>query len=79
MTAFYNDTETGAWLDRLILDGLIMRGYVYTGSIADLSGADLAGFTRVHLFAGVGGWDLALQLAAAFVRSFSLSAIEIRR
>ena len=63
MSALYNDTVTGNWLAQLILSGLIMRGYVYTDSIADLRGADLAGFTRVHLFAGVGGWDLALQLA----------------
>lgn len=65
MAAIYNDTERFAcdWLQHLMDAGLIMPGKIDDRSIADLSPDDLAGFERVHLFAGIGGWDLALQLA----------------
>jgi len=32
-------------------------------SIANVTAADLTGHNRVHLFGGIGGWELALQLA----------------
>lgn len=65
MAAIYNDTERFAcdWLQHLMDAGQIMPGKIDDRSIADLSPDDLAGYERVHLFAGVGGWDLALQLA----------------
>ncbi len=65
MAAIYNDTERFAcdWLQHLMDAGLIMPGKIDDRSIADLSPDDLTGYERVHLFAGVGGWDLALQLA----------------
>ena len=58
MAAFYNDTDEYAaqWLRNLIKKGLIPDGEVSTRSIIDLRPADLAGFTQVHLFAGIGGW-----------------------
>jgi DNA (cytosine-5)-methyltransferase 1 len=51
MTTYYNenDPKAAAWLRQLMADGLISRGD--------------AGYTRCHFFAGIGGWDYALQLA----------------
>ena len=65
MTAYYNEWDPFAaeWLRNLMAAGLIMEGTVDERSIADVKADDLVGFTRVHLFAGISGWDLALQLA----------------
>jgi DNA (cytosine-5)-methyltransferase 1 len=65
MSAFYNDTERFAcdWLQHLMDAGEIMPGKIDDRSIADLSPDDLAGFERVHLFAGIGGWELALRIS----------------
>ncbi len=64
-TAYYNDIDPHACetLRRLIAEGLIAPGDVDGRSIADIQPADLAGYTQVHLFAGLGGWSLALRLA----------------
>ena len=61
----YNDCDRSAceWLRQLASDGAISDGTIIEGSIHDLQPAHLVGFTRVHLFAGIGGWELALQLA----------------
>ena len=61
----YNEIDPFAadWLERLIEAGHISPGRVERKSIKELSGADLEGFNRVHLFAGIAGWDYALQLA----------------
>ena len=61
--AFYNDIETNDWLFELISSGHIMSGAVSRASISDLTASDLSGYTRIHLFAGIGGWDLALRMA----------------
>jgi len=63
--AYYNEFDPGAaaWLRELIKAGAIMDGEVDTRSIVDVRAEDLRGFTRHHFFAGIGGWDLALQLA----------------
>ena len=65
MTTYYNefDPHAAAWLRQLIADGLITDGVVDDRSIIDVHPDDLKGFTRHHFFAGIGGWDLALQLA----------------
>lgn len=65
MTAYYNDNDprTAVWLRELISVGLITAGEVDERSIADVQPSDLKRFDRVHLFAGIGGWDYALQLA----------------
>jgi DNA (cytosine-5)-methyltransferase 1 len=65
MTTFYNenDPKAAAWLRSLIEAGLISPGVVDERSITDLGACDLDGYDRVHLFAGIGGWDYALQLA----------------
>lgn len=34
-----------------------------TRSVCDVQPSDVQGYTRVHLFAGIGGWELALRLA----------------
>src|SRR5699024_11189620 len=51
------------WLEQLILDGLLPPGDVVCASVSDLDPADLAGYTQWHLFAGIGGWPLALMKA----------------
>jgi hypothetical protein len=43
--------------------GLIPKGKVDIRSIRDVQSEDLEGFTQCHFFAGIGGWNLALQLA----------------
>jgi site-specific DNA-cytosine methylase len=65
MRAYYNDSDPycAAWLRNLMAAGLIMEGVVDERSIADVQAADLVGFERVHLFGGIAGWELALQLA----------------
>src|SRR5579872_5995627 len=44
-------------------DGLITPGVISDKSIVDLTPDDIRGFERVHLFAGIAGWDHALNLA----------------
>jgi len=63
--AYYNefDLRAAEWLKELIKQGLIMDGEVDTRSIKDVRADDLHGFIRVGFFAGIGGWDYALQLA----------------
>lgn len=63
--AYYNDNDANAcaWIRQLIKDGLITDGEVDERSITNVRADDLRGFRRVHLFAGIGGWDYALQLA----------------
>ena len=63
--AYYNENDpaAAAWLRALIKEGLIADGIVDERSITEVRGSDLQGFTQVHLFAGIGGWSLALRLA----------------
>ena len=63
--AYYNDIDPFVceWLRELIKAGLIMDGEVDERSIIDVSADDIRGFARQHFFAGIGGWDRALQLA----------------
>lgn len=65
MKAYYNefDPKAVSWIRQLIANGLIMDGVVDDRSIIDVQQSDLKGFTRHHFFAGIGGWELALQLA----------------
>ena len=65
MTAYYNENNrhAAAWLRDLILRGMIADGIVDTRSIADVAASDLVGYDQVHLFAGIGGWSLALRQA----------------
>jgi len=63
--AYYNDTDPFCceWLQRLMDAGEIMPGTIDNRSITDVKPDDLAGYERVHFFAGIGGWELALRLA----------------
>ena len=65
MLAFYNenDAKAAAWLRELIKQDNVAPGEVDETSIKFLYRDDLKKFTRVHLFAGIGGWDLALNMA----------------
>ena len=59
MTLFNEiDPFAASWLRNLFPDGIVDER-----SIKELQPDDLAGFRRVHLFSGIGGWELALQLA----------------
>lgn len=65
MAALYNEHEPFAaeWLRNLISAGELPAGRVDERSITELTGADLEGIDELHLFAGIGGWPLALRLA----------------
>jgi DNA (cytosine-5)-methyltransferase 1 len=62
---YYNENAAypAQWLRNLIAQGLLPDGVVDERSIAEVSPSDVKGFTRCHFFAGIGGWELALQLA----------------
>ena len=62
---YYNENNLYAaqWLRNLIAGGAISKGDVDERSIDDVQPSDLQGYTRCHFFAGIGGWDLALQWA----------------
>ncbi len=61
---YYNEFDpfAAAWLEGLIDAGHISGGTVDRRSIKDVKAEEVQG-ERVHLFAGIGGWDYALQLA----------------
>ena len=65
MAAYYNENEPYCveWLRNLIREGLITDGEVDDRNIQDVAPADLRGFDRCHFFAGIAGWDYALNLA----------------
>ena len=65
MPAYYNenDPKVAAWLRELIKNDLIAPGDVDERSIKDVKPEDLNGYQQVSLFAGIGGWSLALRLA----------------
>jgi DNA (cytosine-5)-methyltransferase 1 len=65
VTAFYSefDPKAAAWLRELIKQGLIADGIVDERDLWDVAPADLAGFTQVHLCAGIGVWSYALRRA----------------
>ena len=57
-----NDRFACAWLRQLVTDGHL-EGDVDERPIQQLEPADLADCRQVHLFAGIGGWPLALKWA----------------
>lgn len=65
MTAYYNEIDPYAaqWLRNLIAAGHIAPGDVDERSIEEVQADDLRGYDQVHMFAGIGGWSLALRLA----------------
>jgi DNA (cytosine-5)-methyltransferase 1 len=65
VSAYYseNDPFCVEWLKNLISKGLIPDGEVDGRDIRDVRPDDLRPFAQCHLFAGIAGWALALQLA----------------
>ena len=63
--AWYNDNDPycAAWLRNLIAAGLLTPGDVDERPIQDVQPEDVRGYDRVHFFAGLGGWDAALNMA----------------
>lgn len=63
--AFYNEINPHccAMLQQLMDDGLITAGKIDDRPIQDIRPEDVVGYDRVHWFAGIGGWDVALNLA----------------
>ena len=61
----YNEIDpfAAAWLRELVAAGSLPAGDVDERDIRDLLPSDLDGYTHVHLFAGIGGWALALGYA----------------
>ena len=64
-SAYYNDNEPYVieWLGNLAREGLVTNGKIDGRPIQEIKADDLRGFRRCHFFAGIGGWDYALQLA----------------
>lgn len=65
MTAYYNEHDKYAaqWLRNLIEAGHIAPGFVDERDILDVKPGDIAGYTQVHLFAGIGIWSYACRAA----------------
>lgn len=65
MLTYYNDNEPYVceWLKNLQLCGPLSLGDVECAPIQSVEAWQLAAYTRCHFFAGLGGWDYALQLA----------------
>lgn len=63
--AYYNEIDPFCceWLRKLIRSGSIMDGEVDERPIEEVRPEDVMGFVRQHYFAGLAGWDLALQYA----------------
>lgn len=57
------DGKAAAWLSELCARGHLPDMTIDARDIQLLNGSDLDGYTQVHLFAGIGGWPLALELA----------------
>lgn len=63
--ALYNDHEpfVAEWLRRLVEAGHLPAGVVDARDVEEVMPDDLRPYAHVHLFAGIGGWPLALRLA----------------
>lgn len=62
---YYNDNDPicCAWMRELISADLIPDGEVSDKDVREIRPGELDGFEQVHLFAGIGGWPLALRMA----------------
>lgn len=65
MSAYYNENnpKMAVWLRALMAARLIGEGDIDERDIRTVSADDLRGYRRCHFFAGIAGWDLALQYA----------------
>jgi len=62
---YYNDNNPAIieWLKALKRVRLIGCGVIDNRSIADVRSKDIINYTRCHFFAGIAGWEYALELA----------------
>lgn len=62
---YYNDSDkhVAQWLRNLTADGKLSKGRVDEHPIQEVRPSDLSGIRRAHFFSGIGGWELALQIA----------------
>lgn len=65
MRVYYNEIDPycAQWLRNLIARGLLPDGDVDERDVRTVKPRDLHGYQQIHLFAGIGGWALALRLA----------------
>ena len=65
MSTLYNDIDAYAvaWLKRLVDHGFLSDGAVDSRPVQEIEPDEARALKRVHWFAGIGGWDLALQWA----------------
>ena len=65
MRAYYNEIDRFCcdWIQNLMDGGHITPGKIDDRDIREVEPGGLAGYERVHSFAGISGWDLALDLA----------------
>jgi DNA (cytosine-5)-methyltransferase 1 len=65
VNAYYNEIDRYAcdWLQGLMDAGHITPGKIDDRSIEDVSPDDVRGYERCHWFAGIGGWEVALQMS----------------
>ena len=65
MQAYYNEIDSFCcdWLSNLMDAGHITPGRIDDRDIREVQPEDLTRYERVHFFAGIAGWDLALNLA----------------
>ena len=63
--AWYNDSDPfcSRWLLNLVAAGGLPAGVVDRRDIAEVCAQDVFPHPQAHLFAGIGGWPLALELA----------------
>lgn len=57
-----HDTAVCRWLETLVSRGRL-DGDVLRADIREMGADDVRGYRRVHLFAGIGGWELATRMA----------------
>lgn len=58
-----HDRKVCAWLRQLIHLEAIRTGTVLEGDISDITPYDVEPYHHVHFFAGIGGWEVARELA----------------
>ena len=65
MNTFYNEIDSYAceWLQNLMDYGVIDSGIIERKDIRGIKPNELQGYNKIHFFAGIGGWEYALQLA----------------
>ena len=66
LPVYYNENDAfcASWLANLISAGHLPHGDIDTRDIRDVTPNDLRPYRQCHFFAGIGGWPLALRLAA---------------